>query len=255
MTHDEIEEMLGVYALDALDADERQEVDDHLATCPRCRAELAAHREVAALLGSPAGDAPAVAPENLWDRITASLQDEPPVLPPLARPGFRRRFALIVPLGAVAAGLMLTVGLLAAKVGNLSQQVNSLRHQAGVTSVLLNPADRTVELTSTAHPVWRVTVVVLPNGAGYLINPSMPGLGGSQTFQLWALSRWQGRLAGRARSTPGRCPCPCGAHHDGAHDQRGAAWRHAGAYDARPGSREPARRLVTPRGGPLPPQW
>ncbi len=189
MTHDEIEEMLGVYALDALDADERQEVDDHLATCPRCRAELAAHREVAALLGSPAGDAPAVAPENLWDRITASLQDEPPVLPPLARPGFRRRFALIVPLGAVAAGLMLTVGLLAAKVGNLSQQVNSLRHQAGVTSVLLNPAHRTVELTSTAHPVWRVTVVVLPNGAGYLINPSMPGLGGSQTFQLWALSR------------------------------------------------------------------
>ena len=63
MTHDEIEEMLGVYALDALDADERQEIDDHLASCPRCRAELAAHREVAALLGNPVGDAAAVAPD------------------------------------------------------------------------------------------------------------------------------------------------------------------------------------------------
>ena len=34
MTHDEIEEMLGVYALDALDNDERQEIDDHLVACP-----------------------------------------------------------------------------------------------------------------------------------------------------------------------------------------------------------------------------
>ena len=165
MTHDEIEEMLGVYALDALDADERQEVDDHLASCPRCRAELAAHREVAALLGNPIGDAPAVAPDEVWDRIAASLQDEPPALSSVSRPNFRRRLALIVPLGAVAAGLILTVGLLAAKVGNLGQQVNSLRHQASVTSVLL------------------------PNGEGYLINPSMPVLGSSQTFQLWAISR------------------------------------------------------------------
>ena len=83
MTHDEIEELLGVYALDALDDDERQEVDDHLLTCPRCRAELAAHREVAALLGNRVGDAPAVAPDELWDRISASLQDEPPALSPV----------------------------------------------------------------------------------------------------------------------------------------------------------------------------
>jgi len=188
VTHDEIEEMLGVYALDALDADERQEVEDHLASCPRCRAELAAHREVAVLLGNPVGDAPAVAPDEVWDRIAASLQDEPPVLSPVARPNFRRRFALFVPLGAVAAGLILTVGLLAAKVGNLSQQVSSLRHEATVTSVLLDPAHRTLELTSASHPVWRATVVILPNGEGYVINPSMPALAGSQTFQLWALS-------------------------------------------------------------------
>jgi anti-sigma-K factor RskA len=178
VTHDEIEEMLGVYALDALDADERQDVDDHLATCPRCRAELAAHREVAALLGNSTGDTPAAAPDDLWQRIVSVL-----------RPNSRRRLALVVPLGVVAAGLMLTVGLLAAKVGSLGQQVNSLRHQASVTSVLLNPAHRTVELTSATHPVWRATVVVLPDGEGYLINPSMPALVGSQTFQLWALSR------------------------------------------------------------------
>jgi len=206
VTHDEIEEMLGVYALDALDQDERQEVEDHLASCPRCRAELAAHRQVAALLGNPVGDGPAVAPEAVWDRIASSLQDEPPALSPLARRNLRWRLTVFVPLGAVAAGVILIVALLAAKVGDLNQQVNSLRHEAGVTSVLLNPAHRTVELTSAAHRVWRATVVVLPDGDGYLINPSMPSLPSSQTFQLWALSRGKVVSLGVLGSQPSGVP-------------------------------------------------
>ncbi|MGO9963482.1 MAG: anti-sigma factor domain-containing protein [Acidimicrobiales bacterium] len=206
MTHDEIEEMLGVYALDALDAPERQEIDDHLASCPRCRAELAAHREVAALLGSPVGETPATAPEQVWDRIASVLQDVPPALPPLARRGPRRSLALFVSLGAVAAGLILVVALLAAKVGNLSQQVSSLRHQAGVTSVLLDPSHRTVELTSATHPRWRATVVISASGEGYLINPSMPPLTGSQTFQLWALSRGKVVSLGVLGSHPAGAP-------------------------------------------------
>jgi anti-sigma-K factor RskA len=187
MTHDEIEELLGAYALDALDEDERQEIDDHLVTCPRCRAEVAAHREVTALLGNVSGDVPAGAPDHLWDRISASLQEEPPVLAPVARPRSWRRFAVIVPLGAVAAGLILTVGLLAAKVSNLNQQVTSLGAGQGVSSVILNPAHKTVELNS-ANARWRTEAVVLPSGQGYLIDPSMPAIGSSKTFQLWALS-------------------------------------------------------------------
>jgi anti-sigma-K factor RskA len=187
MTHNELEELLGVYALDALEDEERQLVDDHLATCPRCRSELAAHREVAALLGNAVGESPAAAPEELWDRIAASLSDEPPALSPISRPKARRSPALFVPLGALAAALVLVVGLLAAKVVNLDHQVTSLNHQAGVAKVLSNPSHETVELTS-ATSRWRATVVVL-DGQGYLINPSMPTLGPTQTFQLWALSR------------------------------------------------------------------
>jgi anti-sigma-K factor RskA len=188
VTHDEIEELLGVYALDALEGDERQLVDDHLASCPRCRAELASHREVAALLGN-AVESPAVAPAGLWDRISASLQDEPPALSPLPqRPDSRRFTAVVIPLGAVAAALILVVGLLAAKVINLDQQVHNLSQQATVSSVIANPAHKTVELTSATHPAWQATIVI-SNGQGYLINPSMPTLTRSQTFQLWALSR------------------------------------------------------------------
>ena len=93
MTHVEIEELLGAYALDAVDEDERREVEEHLATCPRCRGEVAAHREVAAMLGNATGEGPAVAPENLWDRIAASLQEEPPALASVVQPPSWRRFA------------------------------------------------------------------------------------------------------------------------------------------------------------------
>ncbi len=206
MTHDELEELLGVYALDALDPEERQAVDDHLASCPRCRAELAAHRDVAALLGNAVVDAPQVAPDDLWDRISASLQDEPPVLAGFPRSKARPRLALFVPLGAIAAVLILVVGLLAVKVGNLDHQLGTLNHETTVASVLLNPSHRTVELTSTTHQSWQAMVIFLPDGDGYLVNPSMPALTASETFQLWALSRGKVVSLGVLGSHPSGAP-------------------------------------------------
>ena len=88
MNHAEIEELLGAYALDATTAEERAQVEAHLAECPSCRAEVTAHLEVAALLGT-AGTG---APTGLWEKIAASLASqpggaqaeapEPPALPP-----------------------------------------------------------------------------------------------------------------------------------------------------------------------------
>lgn len=69
MTHAEISELLGAYALDAVSPDEATEIEQHLAECPRCRAEVAAHREVAGVLGNLGGTAPA----GLWSRIADEL--------------------------------------------------------------------------------------------------------------------------------------------------------------------------------------
>ncbi len=74
--HHELQELLGAYALDAVDPDEAAEIEFHLLTCPRCRAELAEHREVAALLGYAGAPAPA----GVWDRIVAGLEEPPPAL-------------------------------------------------------------------------------------------------------------------------------------------------------------------------------
>jgi anti-sigma factor RsiW len=74
--HEQIQEMLGAYALDAVEPEERDEIERHLADCPRCRAEVAEHREVAGLLGYAGSDAP----PGLWDRIVVSLEEPPPAL-------------------------------------------------------------------------------------------------------------------------------------------------------------------------------
>src|SRR4051794_22236213 len=75
MSHEEVAEMLGAFALDAVDPDERVLVEDHLADCARCRAEYEGYREVTGLLA--AGGA---APEGAWDRIAGSLHEPPPPL-------------------------------------------------------------------------------------------------------------------------------------------------------------------------------
>ena len=76
LNHTEVRELLGAYALDAVDEDEREAVERHLDDCQPCRAEVKDHREVAAMMA--AGWSPA--PEGVWDRIAGALEENPPTL-------------------------------------------------------------------------------------------------------------------------------------------------------------------------------
>src|ERR1700679_113850 len=80
MTHDEVSELLGAFALDAVEYDEFEEIEAHLAECPRCRAEVDAHREGAAALANSVEPLP----DGLWESIATRLptrHDE--VAPPM----------------------------------------------------------------------------------------------------------------------------------------------------------------------------
>ena len=70
--HDEIQELLGAYALHAVDTDEAAEIYDHLRSCPRCRAEVVVHRETAALLVDTHLEPPA----DLWDTSAPAGSEE-----------------------------------------------------------------------------------------------------------------------------------------------------------------------------------
>src|ERR1700737_5388485 len=55
----ELEELLGAYALDAVDDDEREQVEAYLARTPEARSLAAEYRETAALLAHGGTEAPA----------------------------------------------------------------------------------------------------------------------------------------------------------------------------------------------------
>lgn len=188
MNHDEAQELLGAYALDAVDGGEREELEAHLRDCPRCRAEVAEHRDTAAWLahvGAPA-------PEGLWDRIADSLEPAPPKLALVASTGgpATRRRTLTTSLAAGLAAAAMVAALLGIQVRHQAERIN--RIEAAVSDPLSAkaqaamdlPGTRTVELTSTDGST-RLVVVLTKAGDGYLRAGALPKLASGRTYQLW----------------------------------------------------------------------
>ena len=199
-SHAEIEELLGAYALDAVDPDERDLVDQHLPTCARCRSEVQADREVAALLAHSG----APAPEGLWERIVESLEAPPPRLDLVPRnqspAGSRsadpivqarpRAWATRAMLGALAAAAAV-IAVLGIQVRDQGDQLDSVRTamgEKGLTDDLVvaagDPDARRVELTSADGRLEGVRAVLVPDGTGYLLAGSLPELAEGSTAVL-----------------------------------------------------------------------
>jgi anti-sigma-K factor RskA len=215
MSHDEASDLLGAYALDAVDGDEFAELEEHLETCPRCRAELDSLREVAAAMGNSVEPLP----DGLWSQIALRLPDrredeEPPPMPQLAHEGrapfrapaagpTRRRRVMVSTIGAIAVAaasvaVVLGIGLVRAdnKVSNL--QATS----PAVTAALRAPGHHLVELESSSSKNEHAQVVVLPSGQGYLVSSTLPALDKGRTYQLWAIEGKQPISLGLLGASP-----------------------------------------------------
>jgi len=196
LAHEDIQELLGAYALHAVDADEAELVERHLEECPRCRAEVEGHREVATRLGNSGGDAP----EGLWDRIASQLEDTPPpmrlelqdgpgtVVPIAARRPGRTSRVVAAALGAAAA---LAIAVLGAQVVRQQDQLDDMESaleettlQAAANRAFDDPDALKVQLQSSDGDV-AARAVVLPDGSGFLMAHELPGLEEDGTYQLW----------------------------------------------------------------------
>ena len=192
LTHDEAADLLGAYALDAVDADEREALEHHLRECPRCRAEVADHRMVASFLASGGGRAP----DGLWDRIAGSLEEPPPEL----------RLAPVVPLtgrrtvslrlgGAVAAVAAAVIAVLGVEVAHEGHRIDRIATPArpgtdllaAAAHALAEPDARRAALRSSDGRV-SAQAIVLPDGTGFLVADRLPALPADRTYQLWALA-------------------------------------------------------------------
>jgi hypothetical protein len=204
--HRQAAELLGAFALDALEDDEASQVRDHVDRCGACQAELADHREVLSLLTT----AWAPPPSGVWDRIAADLGDTPPPLdmsrvrdlrearpaacrgPAPGPPSAARRPGRGLRLGAVAAAAAVVVGLAGyglidnAPSGPPSVGPHAQELGRAAAAALVHPSARKVAMRSEDGGL-SAQAVVLADGAGYVVEDNLPPLDAGRTYQLWGI--------------------------------------------------------------------
>ncbi len=241
MSHAEIEELLGVYALDALDPDTAAVVAAHLEGCVRCSVEVGQHHEVAGLLANSGGTAPASlwngiaeqldgTSDRSWDRLAARLDapgaardlgpagegvDADAAVVPLDRGRRRARWTAAGAgiAAAAAAVLALVFGL---QVHHLNGQVDALqagpRLSSAERAALASPTTRRIPLTATSATAsgdTPATIVLTAAGTGFLIDDRGDGfapLPADRTYQLWGVVRGRAISLGLLGSHPGIVP-------------------------------------------------
>ena len=187
--HGDIAELLGVYALDMLDVEEREVVDRHLAGCRACADEVAEHREAAGLLTT--GGFP---PAAIWSRITAALEEAPPPLELAPVATLRRRASrinrLLAGMTAVAAAV---AGFLSVRLVDQERRLEQMEAataddglRRSAVAALANPASQTLPLRSGDRPAV-AQAAILPDGRGYLLVDQLAGLRADRSYQLWVL--------------------------------------------------------------------
>ncbi len=192
LSHDAIGELLGPFALHALEATETAKVKEHLDGCPRCRSEVVGHQQAAAMLANTGGEAP---PE-VWEAIESRIRPTP------ERSALRqfdrahsvgRRHPHARQTGALMVAA-LAFSVLGATLGRMDFGAN---HPSGAgmpslsaaaRNALLDPTSNRVVLESSdgdARPA--AEVVSLRSGAAFIFNDRLPSLPSDETYQLWAM--------------------------------------------------------------------
>jgi anti-sigma factor RsiW len=184
----DMDDLLGAYALDALDDDERRAVEDYLAASPRAQAEVQEHREVATMLAWSGMDAP----EGLWDRIAGSIEgrEDAPAsdlgdVIPINSGRRRRRWTRTVGSWAVATAAAASIAVVAVRVSNDDDASTATGIAASAQAAFADPSLLHAQLGTDADPQLKVLAVVDDNGIGYLNAASLPRLPDGRTYQLW----------------------------------------------------------------------
>jgi anti-sigma factor RsiW len=179
-TTNDIHEQVAAYALDALDPDERERFEAHLADCKRCASDLAELQETAAVLawGADGQDPPA----GLRRRILESAREEAQVVP------FRRRREWVAPaLGAVAAAaavVAIGLGLWAASLSSDLDRERDLRAaEAEALELIAEPNARTVALEGADG-----SLVVGESGRAALVVCGLDEAPSGETYAAWVIT-------------------------------------------------------------------
>lgn len=180
----DIHALSGAYAVDALDEQERELFEEHLAECSACRAEITSLREAASLLPETSYAAP---PPALRNKVLADIGKVRP-LPPLPaqepavrdlRSARRRRF----PVGLAAAAAVLAVLGVGAAVTQPWENDPTQRDPGLAEQVLAAPDGERLSLAVGDAETTIVRSVSV--GRAVIVTNDMPPPPDGKVYELW----------------------------------------------------------------------
>jgi hypothetical protein len=199
MTREEIEGLLGAYALDAVTDLERRRVERAVAADPELRAEAETLLAAADLLAADlADDVPA--PARVWKSIAAEIDAGGRVVPLRAPAPRRRWFTAVASAAAVA-----LVAVLGIQVFLQRSEIADLRDDplaAAAEATAEQQGSLRVPLSGSAS----ADVVLGPDGVGYVLGDELEPLESGSTYQLWAIVDDRVVSAGVLGPSPGIAP-------------------------------------------------
>jgi anti-sigma-K factor RskA len=199
----DIHALSGAYAVDALDDDERELFEQHLAVCPECRAEVRSFGETAALIAETEAETP---PPSLRESVLSGIASTRP-LPPetpeqrpatapddtavkadaaTVRPLRRRTFPVLV--AASVALILLAVGTAFWHPWTGSQTTD-------LADQILNAPDA-VSSTQPLAGGGELTIVRSPSlGRAVMTGKDVPAAKAGTTYQLWLQQPGKGMVS------------------------------------------------------------
>ena len=196
-----IDDLLGAYALDAVDDDDRRRVEQFVAASPSGQREVdRMTRAIDQVVEAQAdtSELSAELPADLWDRIADQLPPRLERLPGPEAPSKvvdelavrrasrnARTARIVLSLAAAVIVVALGIGLVrrtsTTPVTSVAQQ---LEQQAD--RVAGQPGSHTAVLTGPDGAI-NVRVVIDDQGRGYVLPTGLPPLGSDRTYQLWSV--------------------------------------------------------------------
>jgi anti-sigma-K factor RskA len=212
-THEEFDELLALHAIGALDGDDRERLEAHLATgCAACAADLAEFERAGALLAW--APAPVTPPAALRERLLDSLEVRPatprgpiPFPPriqsgaPRSRPAAVAAAAVLLAAAAIAI-VFLTTALIAAQ-SKLDESIRQLadartrerekeaklEKQDRMLGVVADPGVRIVPLSAGATAASSISVAWNAKAQrGLLVARNLPKVAPNRSYELWLIA-------------------------------------------------------------------
>ena len=176
----EILDLIAAYALEALEPDEKLQVEALLKTDAEARQLLAEYHAITTnlVLATPARRAPSHLQDDLRQRLAANRPAQ--TVPSVARLPARRRMPIWMPLLATAAVIAIVFGVIAYLNRNPAETLyNQIKAMPGYKTMLIPGTDGTTPIGE---------MVASPDGTQAVIRMTrVPALQADHIFQLWLI--------------------------------------------------------------------